>query len=341
MYLEGVDFEMKRGGLYTVIGRTMAGKTSLLRVIAGLEERHSGQLTLDGEDLTQKKIWERDIAMVYQEFINYPHLTVVENVVFPLLKKGFSREEAKTRALEFLAKVELDGFGDRRPSELSGGQQQRVALARALAKGSGILLLDEPLVNLDYKLREQMREEFEALFEEQEDSIVVYTTTEPAEALMLGDEVLVMHLGRLVQSGTPAEVFERPASTAVARIISDPPMSIFAGQIENGSIRLGGDVVLTVPDHIRGLGSGRYLFGLRPDAIELRSDADGSGVVGFSEVSGSETFVHVETDFGELVVLLEGIHSYHVDTRVGVSFAAEDLFVFGEDIELLRAPGDA
>ena len=194
-HLDDVSLIFKRGGLYTVLGRTLAGKTTLLRTIAGLQEPQKGGLTLHGKDYMQLPVWKRRVAMVYQQFINYPHLSVLANVAFPLRRAGVSREEARRRAREVLKKVGLADFETRRPSALSGGQQQRVALARGLVKRAEILLLDEPLVNLDYKLREQLREEFQNIFEGQDDAILVYTTTEPAEAIQLGHEMIVMDEG--------------------------------------------------------------------------------------------------------------------------------------------------
>lgn len=295
-------------------------------------------LTLDGEPFSVRRVWERDVAMVYQQFINYPHLNVVDNVAFPLRRRGCLPEEARQRALAALARVGLEGFEQRKPSQLSGGQQQRVALARALVRRADILLLDEPLVNLDYKLREQMREELRGLFADQVDAIVVYTTTEPAEAMMLGDEVLVMHEGRILQVGSPAEVFERPASTTVAAIINDPPMNIFDGAIEDARIRLSAGLWLNQADHMLGLPAGRYRFGLRANEVTVAAESPFVGTVTFSEVSGSETFVHVETVFGSLVLQIEGIHSYPLDSQIPVKIGAERFFVFGTDQLLVASP---
>ncbi|OPX38813.1 MAG: hypothetical protein B1H11_04040, partial [Desulfobacteraceae bacterium 4484_190.1] len=178
-HLDDVSLEFKRGKLYTILGRTLSGKTTLLRTIAGLETPQKGELTLHEKEFLSLPVWKRGVAMVYQQFINYPHLNVLNNVTFPLKRAHVPNSEAKKRAREVLSKVGLSQFEKRRPRALSGGQQQRVALARALAKRSDILLLDEPLVNLDYKLREQLREEFLNIFQGQNDAIVIYTTTEP------------------------------------------------------------------------------------------------------------------------------------------------------------------
>jgi glycerol transport system ATP-binding protein len=337
-HLDDVSFTLKRGRLHTLIGRTLAGKTTLLRTIAGLQRLDDGTLDLDGQPFHLRPVWERDVAMVYEEFINYPHLTVLDNVTFPLRRRGVSRDAARERARAALERVSLTGFDDRRPARLSGGQQQRVALARALVRNADVLLLDEPLANLDYKLREQMREEFRSLFSDQGGSVVLYTTTDPAEAMILGDDVLVMHEGRLIQVGPPDEVVDRPATTAVAAIVNDPPMNIVDGVIEDGTVRIGGTLSLPPAAHVRGLSPGRYLFGMRAMELGLGSDDDVKGAVTFSEVSGSETFVHVETGFGLLVLQIEGVQSFALDTSVPVLIDPERLFVFGPDGRLVAYP---
>ena len=160
LILQDIDHEFSPGKIYILIGRTTAGKTSLMRTIAGLLEVDSGEVTFNGVDLDALPVWERKVSMVYQQFINYPNMNVLENVSFPLLRGGVSKDEAEKRASEMIGKVGLTKFKDRKPGELSGGQQQRVAIARALVRNADIVLLDEPLMNLDYKLREQLREEF-------------------------------------------------------------------------------------------------------------------------------------------------------------------------------------
>jgi glycerol transport system ATP-binding protein len=337
-HLDDVSFTLERGRLHTLIGRTLAGKTTILRTIAGLQRIDGGTLDLDGQSFLARPVWERDVAMVYEQFINYPHLSVLDNVAFPLRRRGLSADVARERARAVLERVSLRGFEGRRPSQLSGGQQQRVALARALARGADVLLLDEPLANLDYKLREQMREELQGLFSDQGNSIVLYTTTEPAEAMVLGDVVLVMHEGRLLQMGPPDEVFDRPATTVVAAVVNDPPMNIVDGAIEGGLVRLGGGRSLPLAPHMRGLASGSYRFGLRAIELELGSADDAVGSVTFSEVSGSETFIHVDTSFGPLVFQIQSVHSFPMNAAVPVAIDQEKLFVFGPNDRLVAAP---
>ncbi|MGW1364434.1 ABC transporter ATP-binding protein [Streptomyces chartreusis] len=336
-HLKNVTATFQPGRLHTIIGRTMAGKTTLLRALAGLQKVDSGSLTRAGADFLKTPVWRRDTAMVYQQFINYPHLNVYDNVAFPLKRAGLSRDEVKQRVRQSLASVGLADFEKRKPSQLSGGQQQRVAMARALARGTGILLLDEPLANLDYKLREQLRDEFKALFSDRGDAIVIYTTTEPAEAMMLGDVVLVMHEGRILQTGTPQEVFERPATTTVASIINDPPMNIFAGRLEGGQVTVAGFQATHISAHLADLPDGAYQFGLRATDVSLASNGV-EGEVTFVEISGSETFVHVLVGETPFVVQIEGIHDVALGDLVRLRLRPDRLFAFDERGALVQTP---
>jgi glycerol transport system ATP-binding protein len=213
----------RSGAVTVLLGATQAGKTSLMRLMAGLDTPTAGRVLVDGKDVTGMPVRQRNVAMVYQQFINYPSLTVAHNIASPLRLRGETNIEARVKALA--DKLHIGMFLDRLPAELSGGQQQRVALARALAKNAPLMLLDEPLVNLDYKLREGLREELTQLFATG-DSTVIYATTEPGEALLLGGYTAVMDAGELLQYGPTAEVFHAPQSLRVARAFSDPPMNL-------------------------------------------------------------------------------------------------------------------
>lgn len=339
-YLDSISAEFSRGELTAVIGRTLAGKTTLLRAIAGLQALDTGEFELDGQPFGTLPAWRRDVAMVYQQFINYPHLNVFENVAFPLRRKRLDDKEISRRVDAVLATVGLAEFGSRKPGALSGGQQQRVALARALVRQADILLLDEPLVNLDYKLREQMREEFRGLFATQAQAVVIFNTTDPAEAMMIADRIIVMHEGCILQSGTPSDVFEQPATIDVARVINDPPMNIFTGRLENGAVCMDGGLRLKAPPHLARLAPGAYRFGIRASEITL-SDASGfGGTVTYSEVSGSETALHIDAEFGTAIVLLEGVYVMAAGRNLRLTIPPDRLFVFEAQGEgrLLSAP---
>jgi len=279
---------------------------------------------------------------------------VLANVAFPLRRAGVPRAEAHQRAREVLGKVGLAEFEKRRPAALSGGQQQRVALARALVKRAEILLLDEPLVNLDYKLREQLREEFQNIFEGQDDAIVVYTTTDPAEAIQLGHEMIVMDEGGVIQQGGPLAVFNAPATIRCAEIINDPPMNIINGSIDKGDIQLQGGVRLQVPAHMAALPQGPYRFGLRAadlhlgrmvgSQVELSEISDlhlgrmiGSQVE-LSEISGSQTILHLKGDIGAFILYQDGVYQHAIGDTVQVDLNSDRIYSFSVDGDLIAGP---
>ena len=224
-WLHNMHIAPRSGAVTVLLGATQAGKTSLMRIMAGLDVPTAGRVVVDGKNVVGVPVRERNVAMVYQQFINYPSMKVRDNIASPLKLRG--EKNVDQRVCELAEKLHIEMFLDRLPSELSGGQQQRVALARALAKGAPLMLLDEPLVNLDYKLREELRDELSALFAVG-DSTVVYATTEPGEALLLGGYTAVLDEGELLQYGPTAEVFHMPVSLRVARAFSDPPMNLLA-----------------------------------------------------------------------------------------------------------------
>ena len=304
---------MKKGEIYTLLGRTLSGKTTLLKTIAGLIQPDSGRVLFEGKDLNSIPVWKRNIAMVYQQFINYPHLNVYDNVAFPLRQRAISENKLKLRVSDAIERVGLKGFESRRIQELSGGQQQRVALARSLAKQAEILLLDEPLVNLDYKLREQLREEFSKIFasEYSSDSILIYSSTDPMEAMQLGGETIVLDEGRILQQGPASEIFENPATTRVAEITNDPAMNLLSGEIADSKVIINSKMSFDVPIHFRNLASGQYTFGIRAGDIAL--DKKGYPFnVELAEISGSETFLHAKNEDVPLIGQLDLVKNFNV-----------------------------
>ncbi|SIT31725.1 ABC transporter ATP-binding protein [Achromobacter sp. MFA1 R4] len=324
------------GAMTVLLGATLAGKTSLMRIMAGLDRPTEGRVRVDGVDVTGVPVRQRNVAMVYQQFINYPSMSVYDNIASPLKLRGARDTREKVHAMA--ARLHIDHLLDRYPSELSGGQQQRVALARALAKEAPLILLDEPLVNLDYKLREELRDELSELFAEGR-STVVYATTEPGEALLLGGHTAVLDAGELLQYGPTAEVFHRPNSIRVARAFSDPPMNLFAARRHNGGFVLQGDVAVerALPpgadaDITAGLRAGALDVTPRPGYVAL------PGRVTLAEISGSDTFVHAATAAGDVVAQLPGVHRYSLDERVALYFDPAQTYAFGADGALLTAP---
>ena len=326
------------GAVTVLLGATQAGKTTLMRLMAGLDVPSSGSVLVDGHDVTGTPVRERNVAMVYQQFINYPSMTVYDNIASPLKLGGRPKAEIDRRVRELAAKLHIDVFLERLPAELSGGQQQRVALARALAKNAPLMLLDEPLVNLDYKLREELREELCALFAAG-DATVIYATTEPSEALLLGGWTAVMDAGELLQYGPTAEVFHRPASLRVAKAFSDPPMNLLAAEVAEGGARLSSGEVIAVD--LPHEASRTLTLGVRASALRVQprpGDVALPGRVELAEISGSDTFVHVHTAVGELVAQLTGVHEFDLGAALTLHVSPAQVYAFDAAGDLLVAP---
>src|SRR5579862_5809678 len=220
--IRDVSLTLEKGTLSVLLGPTLSGKTSIMRLLAGLDKPATGKVLVDGKDVTGFDVRRRSVAMVYQQFINYPSLTVYENIASPLRVQGKPRAEIEKRVQEAARLLKLEPYLDRTPLQLSGGQQQRTAIARALVKGASLVLLDEPLANLDYKLREELREELPRIFA-LTGAVLVYATTEPTEALLLGGKTATLYQGRVTQFGPTLEVYRRPVDLVTANAFSDPP----------------------------------------------------------------------------------------------------------------------
>ena len=338
-HLYPLDLRLAPRAVTVLLGATQAGKTTLMRVMAGLDAPHAGRVIADGQDVTGVPVRERNVAMVYQQFINYPSMSVADNIASPLKLRG--EGHIAQRVQELAAKLHIEPFLKRLPAELSGGQQQRVALARALAKKAPLMLLDEPLVNLDYKLREELREELTQLFAAGE-STVVYATTEPTEALLLGGYTAVMDAGELLQYGPTAEVFRRPKSIRVARAFSDPPMNLLPASAASIGVTLAAGLSLSVPLPTRADGAaGTLTIGVRASALRVQQrpgDVALAGTVELAEISGSDTFVHAATPVGELVAQLTGVHQFELGAPVTLYLDPAQVYVFDANGELLVAP---
>lgn len=342
MHLSDISLTLAPGSFITLLGRTRAGKTTLLRVLAGLDRASAGRMLWRGVDVTRLEAQKRDVAMVYQQFVNYPSLTVYDNIASPLrVQARLTRAEIDGRVREAAALLRIEGLLQRLPAELSGGQQQRTAIARALVKRAGLLLLDEPLANLDYKLREELRSELRSLFRET-DAVVVYATAEPSEALLLGGQTAVLHEGRLLQSGATLDVYRAPVSERVGQVFSDPQMNVLDAELAGDQLQLPGALVLKAPAAARALSSGRYRLGVRAHHVRLAardpSDLRIPTRVSAAEVSGSETLLHVELAGHKLVAQLPGVHRFPLQAPVELFAAATQLFWFDSGGQLVARP---
>ena len=336
MWLHNMNIAPRSGAVTVLLGATQAGKTSLMRIMAGLDVPSAGRVIVDGKDVVGMPVRERNVAMVYQQFINYPSMKVRDNIASPLKLRGEKNVDQRVR--ELAEKLHIEMFLDRLPAELSGGQQQRVALARALAKGAPLMLLDEPLVNLDYKLREELRDELTALFAAG-DSTVVYATTEPGEALLLGGYTAVLDQGELLQYGPTSEVFHKPASLRVARAFSDPPMNLLAATATSDGVQLDGGPLLAMG--LSSKATPKLTVGMRASAVRVsaqQGDVALPGKVELAEISGSDTFVHVHTLVGELVAQLTGVHHFELGALVTLYFNPAQVYVFDAQGMLVLAP---
>ena len=321
-HLPGVGSTFARGALTTVLGRTGAGKTTLMRVIAGLVTPDTGTVTLDGRDWRRLPPWRRPVAMVTQQFINFPHLSALDNVAFPLVRAGQPRDQARDKARAMLGRVGRGAMVDRRPGALSGGQQQRVAIARALVKKAPVLLLDEPFVNLDYKLREGLREELVDLLRAETQTIVIYVSTDPREALQMGDRIVLMAEGRVVQAGAPREVYGTPQTLTAAQVVSDPPLNALPLVVDGNGATLG---VLGRQD-VRALPPGSYTLGLRAQDITQGGALQANVVL--SEVSGSETVTHLDCGGQPLVMLEKTVADHPLGAMLGLTLNLSRALVF-------------
>lgn len=344
VWIDDVTLKLDPGQLYVLLGPTLAGKTSLMRLIAGLDRPTGGRVLADGVDVTGLSVRQRSVAMVYQQFINYPTMTGYDNIASPLRLQGIAAGEIDRQVRDTAKMLHIDHLLDRLPGELSGGQQQRLAIARALVKRAHMLLLDEPLVNLDYKLREELRSELRDLFARQE-TTVVYATTEPLEALIMGGQVIVMDEGRVLQRGPTVEVYHHPGSQRVAEVFSDPPMNMLAVTVEAGTARSRSGLTLPLSHHLASLADGPHTLGVRASHLSLRPRQGGDiaidATVELAEISGSETFIHVHNADLHWVVQEEGVHEHALGQQVKVYLDPARVYGFDRNGALEAAPARA
>jgi glycerol transport system ATP-binding protein len=339
-HISNVSMKLERGSLNVLLGPTLSGKTSLMRLLAGLDRPTSGDILMDGESVVGVPVQKRNVAMVYQQFINYPAMTVYENIASPMRVAKRDRAEVDRRVREAAELMKMTPYLDRTVLNLSGGQQQRTALARALVKDAGLVLLDEPLANLDYKLREELRIELPRIFAET-GAIFVYATTEPQEALLLSGDTATLHEGRVTQFGRTIDVYNQPGDLLTAQTFSDPPMNVVPAEIRSGKLHFL-DAVAPLPAPASNLPEGSCKIGFRPHHAAL-SSGNGNELkidlpVAASEITGSETFVHLEGGQSRLVVLSHGIHNMKIGSTVSVYLDPRKFFVFDSADQLVAAP---
>ena len=331
------SLKLEKNTINVLLGSTLAGKTTLMQIMAGLDKPASGEIWFNGDNVTGMKVQKRNCSMVYQQFINYPNYTVYENIASPLTITGVKTNEIKQRVGKVAELLKLSGMLNKKPDELSGGQQQRTALARALVKDSDLILLDEPLANLDFKLREELREELPKLFEDR-DCIVVYATTEPQDALMIGGNTATLLEGKVIQYGKTLDVYSKPENLTSARVFSDPPMNIAeinkSGEkfkIENNNVEWKSN--LKIKD-------GKYKIGIRPHNITTYKEGNNSveinGKVLISELSGSESLIHFTNGKLNWVSLSNGIQSKNIGEDTKLYMNIDEFLYFDQNNRLVN-----
>ena len=333
-HIKPTSLLLEAGHFNVLLGQTGSGKTSLIKLMAGLDPLYSGQIFMNGIEVSKLSPQKRNISLVHQFFVNYPQMTVFENIASPLRVAGMSLSEIEGRVEEAANILQLRPMLNRRPHELSGGQQQRCALARAIAKESQTVFLDEPLANLDYKLREELREQLPELFAGR-GAVVVYATSEPEEALLLGGRTALMEDGAVIQFGDTPDIYRAPRNLAAARVFSDPPINITRvikkgqyAELMNGSRWVLNGKVADLVD-------GEYIMAIRPhhvtpdpcgpDSIEVQ------GTVLVTELSGSDSSAHFEMDSDSWVSLAHGVHRYQVGQKHQFYVDVSHAFYFDQD----------
>ena len=334
VHIQPTDLVLEKGSMNVLLGPTLSGKTSLMRLMAGLDAPTTGRILWQGQDVTGQRVQDRKVAMVYQQFINYPAMSVYDNIASPMRLMGKSAAEVDRAVRETAEMLKLTPMLSRKPLELSGGQQQRCALARALVKGAGLVLLDEPLANLDYKLREELRIEIPRIFEAS-GAIFVYATTEPEEALLLGGNTAALWQGRVTQFGPTPSVYRLPADATTARVFSDPPMNFVPCVKSGGRLTFAGEARAPADGAFAAIPDGTYLAGFRANHVTLNRHS-GDAVefrctLGVTEITGSETFVHLMHGSDKWVGLVHGVHQMTPGTPVSIWMDPAHVYLFDAD----------
>jgi glycerol transport system ATP-binding protein len=335
--LNQLSLEIQDSTFLALIAPTGTGKTTLLRVIAGITKPDQGRIIMDGVDVTGVHVRNRNVAMVYQQFINYPSLTVYENIASPLRvsKVNYSQADIDRRVRATAEQLKIEEFLTRLPEELSGGQQQRVAIARALVKEARLVLLDEPLGNLDYKLREALRLELKNLAATRE-TIFVYATPEPIDALTMASHSAILHAGQIVQYGPTLEVYKKPNHIKAGAYFSDPPMNFLPCRVADGEAVVTDDLRIPLRAMEADIPIGDYILGIRPSRLQVGKQAEGrtdglvsiSARVNLAEIVGSDTTLHLSHNNLSFIALAQDFLHFELDELIQVHFNPRQLHIF-------------
>ncbi len=326
--LDDISLEIKDGEFFVLLGPTGAGKTTTLRIIAGLEKPEAGEISFDGEVVNALQPADRDVAFVFQQYSLYPNMSVYDNLAFPLrspLRKT-PEPEVRQRVTAAAEKLRISHLLDRKTARLSGGEMQRVSIGRAIVREPRIFLMDEPLSNLDAKLRESLRVELKHL-QKTHGSTTLFVTHDQIEALTMADRIAVLDAGHLLQVGTPTDIYDHPATTVVAQLVGTPRINLLPAQAADGQIQVT-ESSLRVPLN-GGRASGEVMLGIRPEDVRLGSGGRFEGSVILTETLGVETLVHLRCGGQALVSVVAGAAPYGVNSTVHFDIAPDRLHVFG------------
>jgi len=338
VHIHNANIAFADGSFNVLLGATRSGKTTLMQLMAGIQQPTRGEIWHKGRNVTRDAVQKRNVSMVYQQFINYPMMNVYENIASPLRVTGMAESEIKSRVGMAAEVLRLSPMLDRKPSELSGGQQQRTAIARAIVKDSDIIFLDEPLANLDYKLREELRDELPRLFAGR-NAIVFYATTEPHEALLFGGNTLTLHEGHITQYGKTAEIYRKPNSIISAQVFSDPPINVTKARKSGKTLTVFNGVKWPVSGPSADLADGDYELALHPHHVSPDKHSELAGVVKgrvlVTEISGSESVVHLDIGGHTWVSQSHGVHPYKIGDTATFHADVERALFFGSDGRLV------
>ena len=335
--LDDISFDVKDSEFFVMLGPTGAGKTTTLRVIAGLEHQDAGTVLFDGEAIDDLTPSDRDVALVFQQYSLYPTMSVFDNLAFPLRSplRHTSKEEIKKKVEDTAEKLRITHLLKRKTAHLSGGEMQRVSIGRAIVRSPRVFLMDEPLSNLDAKLREALRVELQHL-QKTQGSTTLFVTHDQIEALTMADRIAVLNEGKIIQVGTPEDIYDRPASTFVAQLVGSPRINLYPARQENGTISIKDSDVL-----LQAAGGSKlpadFLVGIRPESVKPDPKGKFTGQVVLSEPLGVETILHIQSGKSTLLSLVPGIASYHIGDGMKFDIALEHIHYFGLNGDRLQS----
>jgi multiple sugar transport system ATP-binding protein len=335
--LDDISFDVKDGEFFVLLGPTGAGKTTTLRVIAGLEHQESGSVLFEGEVMDNLAPADRDVALVFQQYSLYPTMSVYDNLAFPLRSplRRISEPEIRIKVEETAEKLRISHLLKRKTAHLSGGEMQRVSIGRAIVRSPRIFLMDEPLSNLDAKLREALRVELQHL-QKTQGSTTLFVTHDQIEALTMADRIAVLNEGRIIQIGTPEDIYDRPASTFVAQLVGSPRINLYKSRRQDDTVSIyDSDVHLPAPDENK-LPSD-FLVGIRPENVKPDPNGNFSGQLVLTEPLGVETILHIQSGQRTLLSLVPGISSYRLGDVVKFTIATEHIHYFGLNGDRLQS----